>query len=247
LAGTAGSVAIAYREGLEARRLYDNAQAACAGIGYLVTNRPRLKVLDGDVGEGAGHARIPLGLCRGYRIGCLGVSGYVQDKPDQRARYADAAGTTQGFLSRCVRPCPYARANCHGARRGAGGLRLIRSISHLRAAHSRRQARLSLARGGDADPGYPRGAVHLRLREDRRTAPAHAVYFFEHRVRPTLRLAAQRSERARCDHARGIRRGGARSGPPGRSGEDQVGYDLSPARSPGTAPWRALPDASVLD
>src|SRR5262249_38735481 len=67
LTSPASRVPVTHGEGLKARRLYDNAQTAGTWIGYLVTNRPRLKVLDGDVGEGAGHARIPLGLCWGYR------------------------------------------------------------------------------------------------------------------------------------------------------------------------------------
>ena len=43
----------------------------------------------------------------------------------------------------------------------------------------------------DADPGNSRRAIDLRLRQDRRTAPAHAVRVFEHRVRAPLRAAAR--------------------------------------------------------
>src|SRR5262245_13136474 len=65
------------------------------------------------------QVRDAAGLRWGYKIACLGVSGCVLDKPGQYARYADAVGVMQEFLSGNVQVCPYGRANCHGARRAA--------------------------------------------------------------------------------------------------------------------------------
>src|SRR5262249_41853035 len=55
LARATGGVAIAHREALAAARLYDDAQAAGAGIGHLVADGTGLEVLDGNVGECFGH------------------------------------------------------------------------------------------------------------------------------------------------------------------------------------------------
>ena len=108
----------------------------------------------------------------------------------------------------------------------------------------RRQAHLPAARRGGADPGHSGCAFDLRLCQDRRAAPAHAVRVFLHRIRPALCLPARSAEGSRRHHAQGDRRRGARSGTRRRGRQHQDGYDLHAAGSPGAACRQALPDAA---